>query len=167
VLTVLIGGFLGPVEWNGVRITLLSVVLIGGFIVVTVPDHFLEEHLWRHIMIRHAPRLFGWTFSVLLLVTVLGRVVEIQPAVQEGRMGVLLAAALLGIVPESGPHLVFVALYRDGIVPLSVLVANSIVQDGHGLLPLLAESRRDFFRVKAVNLIAGIAVGFLLLWIGR
>jgi hypothetical protein len=71
----------------------------------------------------------------------------------------LLAAALVGILPESGPHLVFVMLFAQGAIPFSVLVASSVVQDGHGMLPLLAESRREFVRVKAVNLVAGLLLG--------
>jgi len=33
------------------------------------------------------------------------------------------------------------------------------VQDGHGMLPLLAESRRDFLKVKAINLLVGFLTG--------
>lgn len=164
--TVLIVGLLGPTEWNWVRITLLLVALFGGFVVVFAPDHFLDEHLWRHVIAKHVPRLFGWTFSILVVVAVLAQVVDIQRVVHDSPWGILLAAALVGVIPESGPHLVFVALFSDGAVPLSVLVASSIVQDGHGMLPLLAESRRDFILVKVVNLLAGIAVGSLLLSIG-
>ncbi len=60
--------------------------------------------------------------------------------------------------PESGPHLVFVTLFAQGALPLSILVADSIVQLGHGTLPLLAVSRRAFLWLKLVN----IAFGFLL-----
>jgi len=40
-----------------------------------------------------------------------------------------------------------------------VLLANSIVQDGHGMLPLLADSRRDFLRVKLINFAVGLLIG--------
>jgi len=40
-------------------------------------------------------------------------------------------------------------------------LANSIVQDGHGSLPLLAESRRGFFIIKAINLAVGLFVGLI------
>ncbi len=36
-----------------------------------------------------------------------------------------------------------------------------IVQDGHGLLPLLAESRREFFKIKGINLLVGFLVGLI------
>jgi hypothetical protein len=78
----------------------------------------------------------------------------------------LALAGCLGIVPESGPHLLFVTLFDNGAVPLSVLTAGSIVQDGHGMLPILAHSRREFFRIKGINLLAGLLVGVLLLCLG-
>ena len=62
-------------------------------------------------------------------------------------------------MPESGPHLVFLTLYVQGSIPFSVLLASSIVQDGHGMLPMLAESRRAFVIVKAVNFTAGLLIG--------
>ena len=36
-------------RWNWVRVTLLLVGAFGLFVVSTVPDHFLGEHLWRHV----------------------------------------------------------------------------------------------------------------------
>jgi hypothetical protein len=73
------------------------------------------------------------------------------------------SAALVGIIPESGPHLFYVTAYAKGLAPLSALVTSSIVQDGHGMLPLLAESRRAFLLVKGVNMLAGLLAGALLL----
>jgi hypothetical protein len=53
------------------------------------------------------------------------------------------------------------------MLPVGILVANSVVQDGHGTLPLLAVSKRAFVRLKLINLLAGIAIGgLMLLWGG-
>jgi hypothetical protein len=54
-------------------------------------------------------------------------------------------------------------LYAAGDIPAAVLVTSSIVQDGHGMLPLLAESRGDFVKVKAINLALGLAAGAAIL----
>jgi hypothetical protein len=51
-------------------------------------------------------------------------------------------------------------------MPLSALVASSVVQDGHGMLPLLAESWREFLTVKAITFAAGLAAGYVLLVFG-
>ena len=45
--------------------------------------------------------------------------------------------------------------------PFSVLLASSVVQDGHGMLLLLADSRRYFFRVKGINFIVGLLLGLV------
>ena len=132
----------------------------------TVPDHFLQDHLWGHVALKHIPRIFAWTLGVLVCFAALGQFLDIETLVREYRSGVLAVAALVGIIPESGPHLIFVTLFSKGALPLSILVASSIVQDGHGMLPLLAESRRDFIRIKAVNLAVGLGVGAMLLWLG-
>jgi len=41
-----------------------------------------------------------------------------------------LLAVFLGIIPESGSHMIFVMLYANGMIPFSILLASSIVQDG-------------------------------------
>jgi len=56
----------------------------------------------------------------------------------------------------------WLTLYDHGTIPVSVLVTSSIVQDGHGMLPLLAHSWRDFLKVKAINLAVGLVVGILM-----
>ena len=157
---------LGPTEWGWKRITLLFVMTIGLLIAATVPDHFLEEHLWRHVALRHVPRVFLWTLGVLAALAVLERYMAPTAAVAAHPWGALTVASLVGLVPESGPHLVFVTMFSKGMVPLSILVASSIVQDGHGMLPLLAASKRAFVVVKLINLVVGVAVGAALLSAG-
>lgn len=155
----LLTGSAGPKDWGWIRITMLMLAS-GGFISVSiVPDHFLDEHLWHHVVVKHVPRIFLWTFGALALVALLTDFVALPQLVAKSRWLVLGLAALVGIIPESGPHLLFVSLVAKGAAPLSILVASSIVQDGHGMLPLLAHSRRDFIVVKAINLVAGLVVG--------
>jgi len=78
----------------------------------------------------------------------------------------ILLAVAIGLIPESGPHMVFITLFAGGFVPFSVLFASSIVQDGHTTLPLLAESKSSFFKAKLINMIVGLAVGLLLHFVG-
>jgi hypothetical protein len=153
------GGQLGPPEWNWVRASLMFVSAVALFVVVTVPDHFLQEHLWRHVARRHAPRIFLWTLGALVAMHLLTDVLHLEGAIRSGRWLVLLIACLVGLIPESGPHLIFVTLFAQGVVPLSVLLASSIVQDGHGMLPMLAHSAREFLLIKAITFTAGLALG--------
>jgi hypothetical protein len=78
----------------------------------------------------------------------------------------LVIGAILGIVPESGPHLIFVMMYAQGLVPFSVLFTTSFVQDGHGMLPLLSYSIKDSLLIKAFNLVFGLTIGGVLLALG-
>ena len=95
----------------------------------------------------HHERHYGWQRIVMFL----GVLVFI---------GALLAAAI-GIIPESGPHLVFVSLYAAGVVPLPVLLASCISQDGHASLPLLAQSRGSFLKAKLINVIVAVLIGLI------
>ena len=148
------------------RCTLIGLGVFTLFVVLTVPEHFLQEHLWRHVVLQHVPRVFAWTAAALLLTELAMRAWPEPTPSPAAHWLVLAAASLLGLIPESGPHLLFVTLFEQGLVPLSTLVASSIVQDGHGTLPLLACSRSDFLKVKAINLIAGLAVGAALMALG-
>ena len=148
------------------RCILLGLGAFSLFVVLTVPDHFLEAHLWRHVVLQHVPRIFVWTAGALFLTEVVMKIwPEATPSTTTHWI-VLAGASLLGLIPESGPHLLFVTLFEQGLVPLSTLVASSIVQDGHGTLPLLAYSRSDFLKVKAINLVVGLAVGAALMALG-
>jgi len=166
ILLFIILGLVGPSQWNWIRVSLLLVSTIGLFIVATVPDHFLDEHLWKHVAKRGVPKIFLWTFGALLLLAFLSRYLDVNTWIQESRLLVLLIACLIGIIPESGPHLVFVTMYAQGMLPVSVLLASSIVQDGHGMLPMLAHSRRDFILVKVINFTIGLIVGLFGYWSG-
>ena len=52
------------------------------------------------------------------------------------------------------------ALFAAGVVPLPVLLASSISQDGHASIPLLAESKKSFLMAKLINCIVALAAGF-------
>ena len=152
-------GQLGPATWNWMKVTLVIVSLGALFIVSTVPDHFLEEHLWNHVAKIHVPKVFLWTFGALLLMHLLVNQLHLEGWMQENQLIILLIACLVGLIPESGPHLIFLTLFIEGTIPFSILLASSIVQDGHGMLPMLAESKADFFKVKSINLFVGLTLG--------
>ncbi len=161
-------GQIGPSEWNWIRQTLLTASIVALFIVATVHDHFLEEHLWEHIAKKHMPHIFLWTLGVLTLLHVLTVYLsfDLGDLAGRGKFLLLVIACLVGLIPQSGPHMIFVTLFASGSIPGSILLANSIVQDGHGMLPLLAYSRRAFFTIKIIKFAIGMAVGSALLLAG-
>ncbi|MEN8191683.1 MAG: putative manganese transporter [Bacteroidota bacterium] len=158
-LFLLLSGYTEPHTWNWIKITLLVVTLFAFFVVVTVPDHFLEEHLWKHVLKKHLLRIFIWTFGTLLAIHYLQTLLDVEAWIQTNIWIVLVIAVLIGMIPESGPHLIFVTLFAAGSMPFAILMASSIVQDGHGAIPLLAVSKKNFVYLKIVNAIAGLIVG--------
>jgi hypothetical protein len=150
---------------GGFEITFIIVSIFSLYIFASASEHFLEEHLWKHVLKKHFLRILLWTLGALI---VAGAAQSMLGFKLEGNTLwlVLGAAVLIGLIPESGPHLVFISLFVAGHIPLSILVANSIVQDGHGAIPLLAESPRHFIAAKAINAAAGIAVGGAMLYMG-
>ena len=163
---VLLTGMVGPGEWNWKKYTFLAGSLFMLFIFITVPEHFLTEHFYNHILKKHLVRIFLWTWGAFIVLHFVESGLHFTEIIENRQFLILLIAVFIGIIPESGPHLVFVTLFSQNLIPFSILLANSIVQDGHGILPLLAESRRDFLKVKAINLIVGFLIGVVSFFLG-
>lgn len=138
-----------------------AILSIGVLVVIAVSgEHFIKEHLWDHVIRKHLLSIFLWTTGALLLVQLGLQYLDIESWTSDNIPLMILFAVLIGLIPESGPHLVFVALYASGLVPFSVLLASSISQDGHASLPLLAETKKGFLKAKLVNMLIGLIVGF-------
>jgi hypothetical protein len=91
---------------------------------------------------------------------------NLEDFVQSHMLWVLFISALVGLIPEFGPQLIFVMMFAKGFIPFSVLLTSAIVQDGHGLLPLLSYAVKDSLLVKLLNLVMGLILGFLLFSMG-
>jgi len=159
-------GILGPSTWEWKRITFISLSLCTLYIIMVCSEHYLESHIWNHIIKRHLFRVFLWSFGALLFVHWGLALWNLDTFIHDHMLWVLLIAALMGIIPESGPHLIFVMMYAQGLVPFSVLFTTSFVQDGHGMLPLLSYSIKDSVLIKIFNLVFGLAVGGILYAMG-
>jgi hypothetical protein len=160
-LIAVITGVIAGDEKMWIKISVTFVISVSLFIVATVPEHFLKEHLWEHITKVHTPRIFSWIFGTLLVFHFLMSYINIEAWITENMLYLLIIAVLVGIIPESGPHFIFITLFAQGTIPFSVLLASSISQDGHGMLPLLAESKRGFLGVKLVNIVYALIVGLI------
>ncbi|MBQ0077720.1 MAG: arsenic efflux protein [Bacteroidales bacterium] len=159
------GGFnLLSEEWMYILFGVLCIGMLA--VIVFASDHFVEEHLWHHIIVKHLPRIFCWTAGMLLLISAGMRWLDLESLIGGNTALMIILATLVGIIPESGPHLIFVTLYAAGLVPLPVLLASCISQDGHAALPLLAESKGAFLRAKLINCVVAAAAGFAALLLG-
>jgi hypothetical protein len=135
--------------------------LVSAVIVATVPEHFLTEHLWGHVIKKHFLRLFLWTLGALVGIALLMHYVDLDHWLTVNSIWLLVIATLVGLIPVSGPHIVFISLFVAGTIPFSVLLANSMVQDGHGGIPLLAEDKKSFVSARLIKLVMALAVGFV------
>ena len=165
-LALMATGILGPSAWDWKRITFISLFMCTLYIIMICSEHYLESHIWGHIIKKHLFRVFLWSLGALLFVHWGLAFWNLGNFIHNHMLWVLLIAALMGIIPESGPHLIFVMMYAQGLIPFSVLVTTSFVQDGHGMLPLLSYSIKDSILIKVFNLVFGLAVGSIIYAMG-
>ena len=128
--------------------------------------HFLKEHVLEHIIKKHIWKIAIWTFGALLVVEFGFQYFHLEKIASEYKLALLFLGAVIGLIPESGPHLIFVSLFANGLIPFSILLTSSIVQDGHGMLPLLSYSLKDSIKIKAFNFVFGVSIGLILLLLG-
>lgn len=154
---------------HGENIVFGLLAIITLIVVAFSAEHFLQEHLWEHVIKHHFISVLLWTFGVLLVLAVLNHFVDVESVIANNRWmtwALLFVALGLGIIPESQPQFIWIYLYAGNVIPFSILLASSIVQDGHGALPLLAYSRKSFLMMKALNVAFGLLVGLAGLLLG-
>ncbi len=132
------------------------------------PDlkHFFSDHVLNHIIKKHILKLVVWLFLSIFFISSLDNVFNMKDVLTHNKHLLLVLGAFVGILPISGPNMLFVSLFSQGMIPFSVLLTNSIVQDGHGSLPLLSFSVNDTIKIKVFNFLFGLTVGGLLLFFG-
>ena len=145
---------------KSINIMFAIISIITLFFTAVANEHFIKEHIWRHVIKRHMVSIFLWTFGTLLICNIGMQYLDVAHWINNNMAFVIILAVLVGIIPESGPHLVFVTLFAQGVLPFYVLLVNSIVQDGHSALPLLAESKMSFAKAKLINIAVGLLVGY-------
>jgi len=129
--------------------------------------HFLREHVYDHILRNHVPKLFLWIFVPLTLVEFLIKNFDFASLISGMPvLALIVFAALVGIIPESGPHMIFLILYSKGLIPFSVLLVSTLSQDGHGLLPLLSHTIKDTLYVQIFTTVFSLVIGMILLVMG-
>ena len=159
-------GYIGSSIWDWKRVTFICLSLCAMYIILLCSEHYLESHIWQHIIKKHLFGIFLWSFGALFLVHWGLAFWNLETFIYSHMLWVLLIGAVIGIIPESGPHLIFVMMYSKGLIPFSVLFTSSFVQDGHAMLPVLSYSLKDYVLIKALNLAFGLAVGYLLFVLG-
>lgn len=144
-------------RWIHCAFAIFSIITI--LFTATAREHFIKDHIWDHVIKKHLLSIFLWTFGALLVCQIGIAYMNVEQWVNNNIFLVMIIAVVVGLIPESGPHLVFVTLFAQGVIPFYVLLANSIVQDGHSALPLLADSKSGFIKAKLINMAIGLVVG--------
>ncbi len=129
-------------------------------------NHYFKEHIYEHIFKNHVIKIFLWTMAAIWVIHILNHYIDLERFAHSYPLVLIMIAALVGLIPESGPHIFFLNLFAAGTIPFSVLLTNSISQDGHGVLPLISVCIKDTVIVKAFNLIYAIVIGMIVYWIG-
>ena len=130
--------------------------------------HFAKEHIYNHIIRKHMLKIFIWIAIAVFMIEMINSNIQITEFLSTGTsmIYILLAASLIAILPISGPNIIILTMFATGMVPFSVLLANSLIQDGHGLLPILGYSVSDALKIKLFNFIFGLTIGLILLLLG-
>ena len=128
--------------------------------------HYITEHIWGHIVKKHLWKTALWTFGALLVVEIGLHYFNLKSFSHNYPVLLLIIAAFMGLIPESGPHMIFVTMFACGLVPFSVLFTSAFVQDGHGMLPMLSYSVKDSVLIKIFNLVFGTGIGLIIYLIG-
>jgi hypothetical protein len=129
-------------------------------------SHYIKIHIYGHIIKKHLWKTAIWTFGALAIVEYGLQNFHLAEFTSNYKIMFLFLGALIGLIPESGPHLIFVSLFSNGLIPFSVLLTSSIVQDGHGMLPMLAYSVKDSLLIKGFNMVLGLTLGLILFFLG-
>ncbi len=128
-------------------------------------NHFFKKHLIHHILKKHIWQIFLWLFAAIFVIELFQGQIDFDVSGKTMFL-VLIIASLIGLLPISGPNVLLIVLFSKGLIPFSVLLANSIIQDGHGLLPIMGFSIKDAIKIKTFNFIFGLMIGVILLSFG-
>lgn len=129
--------------------------------------HFFTEHIYNHIIKKHIWQIFLWLFAAIFIIDLIKPLLDTSTIFAGSNMFyILIVAALVGILPISGPNVFLLIMFSKGLVPFSILLTNSIIQDGHGLLPIMGFSMDDAVKIKVFNFVFGLTIGIILLSMG-
>lgn len=128
--------------------------------------HFIKEHILDHIIKKHLWKIFIWIFITLFITGLFPEVFSAGNFKSINTLYLLFIAIIIGLIPTTGANIIFIIMFGNGLIPFSVLLTNSIVQEGHGLLPILGYSFRDAIKVKIYKAAFAIIIGTIIFSFG-
>lgn len=149
-------------RWINILFAVISLFTL--LMTATAKEHFIREHIWDHLLKKHLPGVFLWTLGALIVCGILTEELNIESWISTHSNVmplIVLASAAIGLIPQSGPHMIFILLCTQGTLPLYILIVSAISQQGHVSLPLLAESKKHWIVSKSLCAVIAIAVGMV------
>lgn len=130
-------------------------------------SHFFKEHIYEHILKKHIWKIFIWMFITLFIIGLFPDIFSESNFTGTNKLYLLLIAAMVGLLPSPAPNFFILNLFiLHPYTLFSVFLTNSIVQDGHGLLPILGYSYKDAIKVKAFKLVFALIIGLFVYSLG-
>lgn len=154
-------GIIAKEEETWFRITMIVVSALSMIIISFSSAHFVKVHLWEHVIKKHFLVILIWVFLAFVVLHFAEHQLNVKEWISDNTIYLILIAALVGLIPTSGPHMVFISFFLSGFIPFYILLVNSIVQEGHGSLPLLALHKKDFLLMKALKFVFALLIGFI------
>lgn len=143
--------------WELFIISFLTIFSI--IVILSASKHYLHDHILNHLIKKHLLRIFLWSSISLIIIEYGIKTWQLNHFINTHTYTVLLFALLFGIIPSSGPHMIFVFGYAKGIIPFSILLTSSLSQNGHAMLALLSYDFKRALFIKSLNLIIGLLIG--------
>ena len=81
-------------QWMNVLFAGLSIIVL--IVLIFASDHFVEDHLWNHVVKKHLPTIFAWTFGVLLVLGIGLQYVDIDRWISDNTILMILLATAIG-----------------------------------------------------------------------
>ncbi len=154
-------GIIAKDEENWFRITMIVVSALSMIIISFSSAHFVKVHLWEHVIKKHFLVILIWVFIAFVVLHFIDHQLDVKEWISDNTIYLIFIAALVGLIPTSGPHMVFISFFLSGLIPFYILLVNSIVQEGHGSLPLLAMHKKDFLLMKALKFVFALLFGYI------
>ncbi len=132
----------------------------------------------------HSLFIFVWVFLTMLVVTIPFEYIPALPEDVHNKfddigfiIGLTFIGGIISIIPGCGVNLIFTTWIlavadhtpegMSFILPFSILITNSMAQDGDAGFPLLANNKRSYFLMKGINISVGIVFGLLFIPLTR
>jgi len=111
-------GIIAKDEENWFRITMIIVSALSIIIISFSSAHFVKLHLWEHVIKKHFLVMLIWVFIAFVVLHFMDHQLNVKEWISDNTIYLILIAALVGLIPTSGPHMVIYKLFSFRFYPI-------------------------------------------------